>query len=83
MHYTIDEQDSDEFPLNCELENFEDLLQSIKLLLGFKRDMKMLSIVLEASEVIVSIDKLSDRADYRVTKKVKEQFIRVFLSKMP
>ena len=32
--------------------------------------------------MIVSIDKLADRSDYRVTKKVKENFVRVFLRKM-
>ena len=46
LHYTIDEQDSDEFPLRCELENFEDLKQSLRLLLGFKRDNKVISVVL-------------------------------------
>lgn len=76
MHYTIDEQDSDEFHLNCELENFADLLQSIKMLLGFKNAEYCVGVV------IVSIDKLADRSDYRVTKKVKENFVRVFLRKM-
>ena len=81
MHYTIDEQDSDEFPLSCELENFEDLKQSLRMLFGFKRDNKLMSVVLEQSEVIVSITKLSDGAQYRVTKKSKDKFVRVFLAK--
>lgn len=39
-------------------------------------------LVLERSEVIVSIEKLSDGALYRVTKKVKDNFVRIFLRAM-
>ena len=54
---------------------------SISHLLGSKTD-KVLSVVLDRNEVIVNIDKIVNLAEYRVTKKVKPSFTRVYLSKI-
>ena len=81
LHYTIDEDDSDQFPLEADLECFDDLKEALQILLHIKKGI-MISVVLEHQEVIVNLNKVTDAAEYRVTKKVKENFVRVFLRKM-
>ena len=78
--YSMEEDDSEQFPVEVRLGCFEDLIGSLSVLLGLKKE-KQLSIVLDRSEAIINLEKLCDDAEYRVEKKVKEKHIRIYLTR--
>ena len=80
LHYQI-EGDSDQYPLECDLTNFVDLKESLKSLLLLRKD-RPFSVILDHKQVIVNIERLKHEAEYRVTEKEKENFVKVFLDEM-
>ena len=76
------EYDSEELSTEVKVKDFDQFKEQLVVFSGVKRtESRIVIVVLEGREVIVTLDKLQEREIYSVRKKIKPNCIKVYLIK--
>lgn len=73
-----EDQDSEEYPAELIVENFSELKERLSEITGVRND-GVLKVILNHTELIVTIDKIIDGKDYTVKTKVKPSIVKIYI----
>ena len=75
------DEDSEEFPTEIRVGNYNELKMQLAQMVGMKDiNAKDIRIILNMAEVIISIQKIQNGAEYNVSKKVKTNLVKLYIS---
>ena len=81
MAFFDNDEDSEEFPTEIRVGNYNELKMQLAQMVGMKDiNAKDIRIILNMAEVILSIQKIQNGAEYNVSKKVKTNLVKLYIT---